>query len=589
MIARRIAAAVAVLLMTSPVASAQLEARVDRTSIGIDESLGLLLRLQGGGGEPDLSLLEADFEILDVRRSARTSIVNGRRDDSLDWWIELAPRREGDVQIPMLRAGAETSEPIDIQVSARRPAAGGDVAEPRPDVFVELEANDPSPYVQGQVLVSARVHSAVPLREGVLSDPEVAGAIVERVGEDSAQRREIAGRSYQVIERQYAVFPQESGELRIPPVFFEGRVEEAPGTRRARRDPFADLFGRSPFGGSLLDAFAGGGGRAVRARSQGLTLDVKPRPDDAADRWWLPAAHVELIEEWATEPPLLRVGEPAERTIAIRASGLSGSQLPELELPAAEGLKQYREPAVDETFRVGDEVIAVKLQKTTVIPTKAGPLTLPAVEVSWWDTGADEARTARLPARTLEVLPGDPAHAAQATPPAAVESPPAVAAEPAAPDPGPIARRGAWATAIAIVAAAFAAGLLHRRRRRTARDSASGARDAASPRAGLAAAEHGLRGACQGADAKAASAALRALALARWPDAPPLSAQAWAERLASPSLGDAIRVLNRIRYAPGCGVWEGTELWNAYREARRSGARCQRNEPGPLPALYPTR
>jgi len=79
----------------------------------------------------------------------------------------------------------------------------------------------------------------------------------------------------------------------------------------------------------------------------------------------------------------------------------------------------------------------------------------------------------------------------------------------------------------------------------------------------------------------------RALALARRPDWPPLSAQAWAERLASPALGDAIRTLDRVGYAPDCGAWEGTELWDAYRGARRGDARGAGSDAAPRASLYP--
>ena len=151
----------------------------------------------------------------------------------------------------------------------------------------------------------------------------------------------------------------------------------------------------------------------------------------------------------------------------------------------------------------------------------------------------------------------------------------------------PVPRRIGWAVGSALACAALAGAILLRRRARGAGGEAS--TRAASPRAGLAAAERELRRACRVSDPEAASAAVRALALARWPDWSPFSAQAWVERLKSPALGDAIRTLDRVRYAPDCGAWEGTELWDAYRGARRDAARGAGGDAAPLPALYPAR
>ena len=46
-------------------AAAELTARLDREQIADDETVGLSLILSGGGGTPDLSPLEADFDIID--------------------------------------------------------------------------------------------------------------------------------------------------------------------------------------------------------------------------------------------------------------------------------------------------------------------------------------------------------------------------------------------------------------------------------------------------------------------------------------------------------------------------------------------
>ena len=59
-------------------------------------------------------------------------------------------------------------------------------------------------------------------------------AVVERLGEDRRFSASLGDQTYQVIERDYAIFPEKSGELYIPPVQFRGRVASGDPTARRR-------------------------------------------------------------------------------------------------------------------------------------------------------------------------------------------------------------------------------------------------------------------------------------------------------------------------------------------------------------------
>ena len=592
--------AAAVLLVAGVAGAAQLEARLERSNVVVGEPVELLLRLRDGREAPELDPLTRDFDVLDVSRTMRTSIVNDRVDASVDWSVTLAPRGTGEFEIPALRAGDAVSAPLALRVMERSAYSAGDhPAAARAPVFLETEVDDTEPYVQGRVILTARLHADESLIDGEIHAPEVEGAVVERVGEDQTYHREIGARSYQVVERQFAIFPQRSGQLQVSPVVFDGRVREA---RRARRsDPFGSFFGSSFFddfsGGfgprsSLFDEFFGGGGKPVRTASAGMTLDVQARPEAASGTWWLPARDVELIEEWEHANPVFRVGEPIQRTVAIRATGLSGAQLPELDLPDVEGMKQYGEPAVDDTVMRGDDVVSVKLQRTALIPTRPGSVTLPAIELAWWDTQEDTARTAILPERSVEVMPGDEDIAA--APPAVLPAVPTDAQRPAhdqsatnIPHPW---RLGAWVGAGLGVLALLVMAVLPRVRRRWTplQPAESGGRR--GPPVDLRGAEAALKHACRSSDPAAAVAALRGIARARWPEANGLGAAEWAARLDAPELERAIEGAQRAAYAAETAGWEGAALWQIYRGVRRSGRRQNGGaRTPPLPSLYPAR
>ncbi len=601
-------------------ALADVNAHLDRTQVGTGDAVALTVRARDvNGAEPDLTPLESDFHVLGVSRSHRTQIINGQRDDVSEWHVSLLPRETGLHVVPALAVGAESTAPIDLQVvdagMARGPRAQtsarqapGDLDDRRAAVSLRAGIDAPDPYVQEQVVLTLRLESTVPIIEGAIGEPEVPGAIVERLGDDRHGMTDVDGQPVNFVERRYAVFPQQSGRLEIGPIAFEG-VTPLPASarqpsRNRSRSPLDALMGSALLGdpffddflagsGSLFDRVMGPRGQAVRAFSEPLSLDVQPRPDGALGARWLPARELALVEMWpdgGAEPPLLRVGEPVDRVIAVRARGVTATQLPEPLLARPDGIKQYTQPAYEDSQQSGDEMVAIRALPTTLIPNRAGELELPAVELAWWDTEADAPRTATLPARRVTVLPGDFAQAApaQATPaaPAGGGTPPLP--EPAAPPP-PLDPRWPVALALLLAGAAAAWWIAGQRRRSAAEDGAEPSPGPVSRRRARAQAERRLEGACAAGDGPAAEAALLEIGRARWAAAAPTCAQAVARRLGDAELERETMLLLSSRYAAEAANWSGDGLWTAYRRCRRArGGVPDASAQSALPALYPS-
>ena len=68
-------------------------------------------------------------------------------------------------------------------------------------------------YVQQLFTLKIKLHFLVELKSGNLSKPLLANAKIEKIGTDEKQSLIVNGRRYQVIEQNYAITPQESGEL----------------------------------------------------------------------------------------------------------------------------------------------------------------------------------------------------------------------------------------------------------------------------------------------------------------------------------------------------------------------------------------
>jgi len=569
------------------------ETRVDAAEVPWGESVALHIRLRGSliASEPDVTPLESAFEVLDVGRSQRQTIINGVHDASTDWTITLLPKSTGTVEIPALQVGSGRTEAVSLSVLAGTqgmPPDPRDTAlEQAEPAFVRVRAERPDPYEQERVLLHVRLYAGPEVLEGVLHDLDIEGAIAVRIGEDRSFREEVSGRSYRGIERTFAVLPEAPGKLVVPAIAFEGFVRnENPAQSRRWFGSFGSslidefLAGRGG-AGDLFSGFTAGGRRRILVRSQPLTLDVRPRPEASKDTWWLPARAVSLSESWEPESHQVSVGEALTRRITLRAEGAGAMQLPALVTPQTEGAKQYAEaPQSTET-----EAGSARVQEITVIPTKPGRLELPPIEVSWWDSVADAPRVASLGPRTIEVV-GEPlatvavasGSAAAGREQRAADTNPELG-EPV-PATSPIPRPLLWAGGLVLLcglAGALVRRLLGRRHPRPAGSVPT-----------LRAAERSLRRACRRSNPAEAERALHHVMWARDPGIARIAGQQWARGLGGDDLAREVARLRNVRYSSTHQEWRGEPLWKAYRSTRkRREGRGREPSRGGLPPLYP--
>lgn len=561
---------------TSP---ADLRTSLDRTQVYQGDTLTLSIEVDGTSAPPpDLSPLTPDFEVLATTSGTQISIVNGRRSDTTRWQISLRPRRAGDLRIPPLSIGTEHTRPLTLRV-----ADTANIPQRDAEVLVELQADLPkgTAYVQQQVPLMVRLYSAVPLRQGSLSDPQVANAVLERLGEDKRYTTERGGKRFQVIERRYSLSPEQSGPLQVPPVVFKGNLPAERGSRSARSSSPFDQFRDDPFferffEGSTFDRFFDEdpfavfeAGRPVTVRSQGLEIQVKPKPATSGGSW-LPAEDLAVEDSWAGKAPELRVGEPVTRTLTLRARGLSGSQIPQVPLAGGDSVRVYPESPRNDTRTDGNLIYGTSQQVFALIPQRAGELRLPEIRLKWWDLRSDQEREAIIPAITASVLPAaqgavetestaKPAPNGQSTA-AAVSGHPA-AHDIQAPPPANAESLGLrpWLIGAAILAlvAASASWLLNRWGRGTVRALPL----AKAPKPEPAPARRAFLAACGTHDPAAAARTLLAWAAVEWPADPPRSLAALAADLAEG--GEAVLALERVLYAREGSLWNGAGLKEA--------------------------
>lgn len=363
------------------------------STITRDESVILTVTAVGVEGEPDTSALEKDFDIVG-RSSSRqfTSVADGNNQPTVlsivKWTLELLPRDVGVFTIPAVTVGGVSSQLLSLTVN-EIPAGA------RRDVFVEASVDSRTPWVQSQVLMTVRVFQAIEIVEGGLSDPSGSDLQVQRIGKDSQSMEVRDGREFRVTERRFALFPQKSGTVTIDPIVLSVAVPTQAN---------ASLGFFSPT-------------RKLTRRSDPITLEVKARPDSGA-AWWLPASAVQIDSNWADDVGKAVVDQPLTRTIVLRAGGVLDSQLPDIEIPAIEGVSLYAEEPVRAMGMNERGLVAEQTVKWALIPQREGELVLPPLSIEWFNTDTGKTEHAVLPEERIQVArSATTANASQVTPP----------------------------------------------------------------------------------------------------------------------------------------------------------------------------
>lgn len=341
-------------LLAAPIAS------IDRSVIAKDDTLGLTIRsYKTNSNGPDLSPLENNFYVIANNQSSRFVNRNGQSESWTEWQISLIPKRIGQLTIPPIRVNGETTSALYVNVQPSIPVPAGEIKP----VYIESEVDRESLYVQQQLVYTLRIFQSIQLENMNISAPEFDNAAMEKMEQKSFQRR-IGNTPYRVHELRYAIFPQETGELIIPEMVFTANQVEA------KRSVFS----------------LPGQGKSIRRISKQHTIAVKAPPTDYGDELWLPAESVKLVETWSRSLDDIHVGDSITRSITLNAQGLLKSQLPPFQMSKLPYANTYPDQGQSETTTSDRGATSSRTDNIAIIPTQAGPLTLPEIRIKWWNT-----------------------------------------------------------------------------------------------------------------------------------------------------------------------------------------------------------
>lgn len=574
MVRRTINRILAMLLLTvfSTVCVAEIKVSADRNPVSLNESFNLTFDVTGSSGDdPDFTPLEQYFQILSTSQNSYYNMVNGQISSSKQWTLTLIPGEAGTILIPPIKFGNDSSPAVEIEVKELSASADGNK-----DAYVFLEAtvSTRNPYVQAQVLYTLKLYRSVGIGKAQLIDPVVGQgtAVIERVDEDKVYESVFDGKTWQVVERNYTIYPQSSGVVKIEPVTFTGQIA-------------SNSYGYDPFGR---------GPSTVIRRSGEVVLQVRPIPAAFTGDNWLPAENLTIAEQWSVDPANLQEAEPVTRTLILTATGLTSSQLPELPAWAMPDLKYYPDQPALSDVKTSAGITGTRSEKAAIIPNRPGNYVSPEISIPWWNTATDRLEYAVVPEHAIQVQPGasrtgigTPADVqqSQTQQPAVTRSVAGPTSEPeVATDSVPALQGNYWKWISMAMLVLWLSTLLFWWQ--TSRQGIQRGSVAASSRGKPDGAAKQVLEACKRNDPQSTRIQLLQWGCVVWPDYPPRSLGDISLRTSN-AMAEEVRKLNDALYGRTGKVWTGESLAQVFAsESVRTTEDKKPGEQGKLEPLY---
>jgi hypothetical protein len=362
-------------------------AQVDRNEVGQNETFELSIELsEPATGQPDLSGFPKEIKILQSENFHHSSIIQGTARISSGWRIRMKATEPGIFTLPAIQIGGYETQPIQVKVLPASSSISLQTGNTNPSIFIEASVDKTQVVAQEQILYTIKIFSSVNTQYRTLTEPHIDNAMIESLGDLPGYERYINGTRYTVIDRKYAIFPQQVGSLTISPVTFSAEVTQG----RSSRSIFSSFNSRS---------------KPVTVTSDAIHIDVIDSQVQT-NAWWLPANQVTLTGQWNPVTTEFTVGEPATLEIMLIAEGNSKAQLPEINLEKVSGLKWYVDNSIVDQKATADKgLIATRVERFAVVPTEAGEVTIPEITIPWYNTQTKQLENATIEAQTIKVKP----------------------------------------------------------------------------------------------------------------------------------------------------------------------------------------
>jgi hypothetical protein len=373
----------------------EVTAQADKLRLSSQEALTLTITVTDAEGSVDTSSIE-DFKVLGQGTSTSVQIINGQVSRKSTHRYTLLPLKKGTLHIPPLQVEVDGKNYMtnDIQVTVSDTpdeTSGKSDHATSPELYLEAEISDASPFVGQQIVYTFRLLTAVNIANPSFQPPAFEGFSSREIEPHKTYKKVVGQKTYHVEEVNYVLIPVKTGPLVIQPALLNCRLF----TKRDQ-DPFS-------FGSAFDNPFFRSRTTQKFLRTKSLPVEVKPLPPFKGQ-----GKFSGLVGQFSitstVEKDVFHVGDSTTLNIIIKGTGnIMDAKTPDIDLPDA--FKVY-EDKPEEKIKIDHQGYSgSKTFRLALVGVTAGDFNIEPVRLTYFNTDKKQYKTGESSPIHLSIRP----------------------------------------------------------------------------------------------------------------------------------------------------------------------------------------
>ena len=387
-------------LASSSVLCDELNISTDKNVLIGGEPFYLTISYDGSSSStPDIEDLKNDFQIVSNSTSRSVNVINGNVSQLKQWRIGLIPIKEGKIKIKPIKLDDLISNNLEVEVKETTDTAYISDSKHNsnaPFIQIKQTVDTNSPYIQQQVTFLVTLYDSIGLRiKNILANKESLNdwLIVPLLENPILEKDVINGKKVNVIHYAFAGFPQRSGNIKEPRFIVDGYYLK---NNEFSLPIFNDDFFNFGFNNVFNQQVP------VKIQTNEKISNVKPIPEEYTGKHWLPLFDLTLNSDF-NNTDNLKQGDAFNQLITISAKGLPETLFPQLQFPNIDDVKVYPEkPQLSSQVSKGYLETIANINNV-YIPNKSGKITIPEVEIEWFNVNTQKMEKSIIPQKVINV------------------------------------------------------------------------------------------------------------------------------------------------------------------------------------------
>lgn len=352
-------------------------------------------------------------------KSSSFSMTNGRTSHSstLTFTYTVVPTKEGTCKVPVativvdgkqIKSNSATIEVLPSsnaqqpQQNGRQGGGGagqqqqnagstGQIA--KGDLYMTVTANRQKIYEQEAVMLTYKLYTLVNIQQISGDMPQLDGCHVQemdRAAQMSLKYERVNGRNYgTAVWKQYVLFPQKTGKLKVPSITFDTQVE----VQNHSMDPFDIFFG----GGSLSQMVH------KQITAPALEIEVMPLPTPKPDNF--SGAVGKFSISASLTPEQVKANDAATLRLAVSGQGnMKLMKAPKVDFP--KDFEVYDPKESNQSTNTATGAKGTITYDYVIVPRHGGKFSIPPVSFCYFDPESSKYITLQTESFSLDVAKG---------------------------------------------------------------------------------------------------------------------------------------------------------------------------------------